>query len=421
MRVKRYVAETLQDAMLKVKIDMGKDAVILHTRKFKEGGFFGFFGKQMFEVTAAIEDSLAVNAKPKSPNPQTVSKPQQSPNFQQLPNSQQLATVQSQAKSAANPAVSSQQDSVENSSGGLEPLVAAAREPDLHEEIQEMKSMLNDMMMQMDAEDDIKNLPKCFQRYHQILTENDVEDKLAKKIVRDVAKQIPKEESSNQDTIRASFEQYVLKLLKKPKPISFKRNGLNQQSIALVGPTGVGKTTTIAKLAATFAIVDKKNVALITADTYRVAAVEQLKTYGEIIGIPVDVVFSPQELQEAINRHLDKDLILIDTAGRSHKNAEQMIELKSFLDVAEPSEIFLVLSASTKCKDMMEIVNRYSDIPINKLIFTKLDETSSYGAILNVISRTQKQLSYITVGQNVPDDIEIADPAKMVNMIVGER
>lgn len=406
MRVKRYVAETLQDAMLKVKIDMGKDAVILHTRKFKEGGFFGFFGKQMFEVTAAIEDSPPVTAKPKSPEP-----------VQQLPKSV------NQTKSAVNTAVSSNQDPVEGPTSSPEPLIAAAacRESDLHEEIQEMKSMLNDMMLQMDVEDDIKSLPKCFQRYHQILTENDVEEKLAKKILREVAKQIPKEEIQNQDTLRTALEQYILKLLKKPKPISFKRNGLNQQSIALVGPTGVGKTTTIAKLAATFAIVDKKNVALITADTYRVAAVEQLKTYGEIIGIPVDVVFSPQELQEAISRHLDKDLILIDTAGRSHKNAEQMIELKSFLDVAEPSEIFLVLSASTKCKDMMEIVNRYSDIPINKLIFTKIDETSSHGAILNVISRTQKYLSYITVGQNVPDDIEVADPSKMVNMIVGER
>lgn len=406
MRVKRYVAETLQDAMLKVKIDMGKDAVILHTRKFKEGGFFGFFGKQMFEVTAAIEDSLPVTAKPKSPGP-----------AQQVPN------PANQNNSAVNQAVISNQNSVNDPAGSPEQLIAAAdcREADIHEEIQEMKSMLNDMMMQMDVEDDIKSLPKCFQRYHQILTENDVEDKLAKKILREVAKQIPKEDISNLDTVRANLEQYILKALKKPKPISFKRNGLNQQSIALVGPTGVGKTTTIAKLAATFAIVDKKNVALITADTYRVAAVEQLKTYGEIIGIPVDVVFSPHELQEAISRHIDKDLILIDTAGRSHKNAEQMIELKSFLDVAAPSEIFLVLSASTKCKDMMEIVNRYSDIPINKLIFTKLDETSSYGAILNLISRTQKHLSYITVGQNVPDDIEVADPAKMVNMIVGER
>lgn len=401
MRVKRYVAETLQDAMLKVKVDMGKDAVILHTRKFKEGGFFGFFGKNMFEVTAAVEDQLA-------------SKDMNARKTEKIKNSSTKNLGVPDKFTPSTPA---------NQIAGSEGLVAAASgtQADLHEEIQEMKSMINEMIIQMDVQDEIKALPKNLQRYHQLLLENDVDEKLAIRILKDLAKQIPKEEISDLEAVRECLEQQLLKLLKKPKPITFKKHGLRQQTVALVGPTGVGKTTTIAKLAATFAIVDKKNVALITADTYRVAAVEQLKTYGEIIGIPVDVVYSPQELQDAISCHVDKDLILIDTAGRSHKNLEQMNELKSFIDVAEPSEIFLVLSASTKCRDMIEIVNRYSDIAINRLIFTKLDETSSYGAILNVVSRTQKALSYVTVGQNVPDDIEIADPARMVNMIMGER
>ncbi|HWI54174.1 MAG TPA: flagellar biosynthesis protein FlhF [Desulfobacteria bacterium] len=402
MRVKRYVAETLQDAMLKVKVDMGKDAVILHTRKFREGGFFGFFGKQMFEVTAAIEDAPA-QVSQKAPR-------------QEKPVNKNLDTPP--AKSTVN-----NDSSIQESIVGTDSMIAAASDTqtDLHEEIQEMKSLLSEMINQMDVEEEVKALPKGFQKYHQMLMENEVDEKLAKKILREILKKLPKEETADNDAIRACLEQQILKLLKKPKPLYFKRQGLKQQAVALVGPTGVGKTTTIAKLAATFAIVDKKNVALITADTYRVAAVEQLKTYGEIIGIPVDVVFTPQELQEAIARHTDKDLILIDTAGRSHKNTEQMVELKSLLEVAEPSEIFLVLSASTRYKDMIEIVNRYSDIAINRLIFTKLDETSSYGAILNVISKTQKYLSYITVGQNVPDDIEVADPAKIVNMIMGEK
>lgn len=401
MRVKRYVSETLQDAMLKVKMDMGKDAVILHTRKFKEGGFFGFFGKLMFEVTAAIEDV---------------------PNLP-VTSSKHLVAV------TADPAAVKKKAQIdvvvkdEMTDGKTEKVdeQASPSFAEIHEEIQDMKQMINDMKIQIEASEELRNLPKYLQKYHQLLMDNEVDEKIIRKIIKDLNSQIPKEKVSNGEFVEEMVIQQILKYLKRPKPISFKRQGLNQKSIALVGPTGVGKTTTIAKLAATFSIVDKKNIALITADTYRVAAVEQLKTYGEIIGVPVDVVFSPTELQEAINRHMDKDLILIDTAGRSHKNEEQMDELKSFLSVAEPSEIFLVLSATTRYKDMTDIVDRYADIPINRLIFTKLDETSCVGAILNITFKTQKSLSYVTVGQNVPDDIEVADPLKIAKMIARER
>lgn len=388
MRVKRFTAESLQDAMAKVKMDMGKDAVILHTRKFKEGGwFFGLFGKLMFEVTAAIEDVPPVAA----------------------------AQIPTPGAQAAAPAVVRQRRGA-----GVAATMGADIDGDLREEIREMKQMINEVISQIDASQDVKNLPKPLQKYHQILTDNEVEDKLIKRLFKDLMKSLSQEEAADFDSVKKALEQQVLKTLKKPKPISFKRHGLHQQTIALIGPTGVGKTTTIAKLAATFSIVDKKKVALITADTYRVAAVEQLKTYGEIIGITVDVVYTPAELQEAISRHTDKDLILIDTAGRSHKNTDQMVELKSFLDVAEPSDVFLVLSATTRSKDMSEIVNSYSDIPLTKLVFTKLDETSSFGAIVNVIAKTQKFLSYVTIGQNVPDDIEVADPVKIAKMIMRE-
>jgi len=283
-----------------------------------------------------------------------------------------------------------------------------------------MKQMINEVKSQMDISQDVKNFPKPLQKYYQILIGNGVEDKLTKKILKDTMKRLSQDELADIECVKKALKQQVLKTLKRPRPISFKRHGLYQQTVALIGPTGVGKTTTIAKLAATFSIVDKKKVALITADTYRVAAVAQLKTYGEIIGISVDVVYTPVELEEAISRHTDKDLVLIDTAGRSHKNNDQMVELKSFLDVAEPSDIFLVLSATTRSKDMTEIVSSYSDIPLTKLIFTKLDETSSFGAILNVIAKTHKFLSYVTVGQNVPDDIAVAEPAQVAKMIMRE-
>ncbi|MFZ5640588.1 MAG: flagellar biosynthesis protein FlhF [Bacillota bacterium] len=382
MRVKRFVAETLQDAMNRVKMDMGKEAVILHTRKFKEGGFLGFFGRQMFEVMAALEDNYPVP----EPEPKTA------------------APVRLKSLSRVAAAI---QESPEDND-------------DLVDEIQEMKTMMEEMMTQIEQQREGKNYPAEVQKIFQQLLDREVEEKLAHRLIKDMLKQSPDDCNGGEAACEA-LEKSILKLLKKPRPITFKKKDGQQQSIVLVGPTGVGKTTTIAKLAATFAIVDKKKVALITADTYRVAAVEQLKTYGEIIGIPVEVIYTAQELKKATERHQDKDLILIDTAGRSHRNTVQMAELKTLMDAVQPTVTYLVLSATTKYKDMLEIVESYADINVNALVFTKLDETSCFGAVLNIVNKTQKHLSYVTVGQNVPDDIEIADPVKIARMIARER
>lgn len=382
MRVKRFVAETLQDAMSKVKTDMGKEAVILHTRKFKEGGFLGFFGRQMFEVMAAIEETVVV--------PEPASKPLAQPRLKPL----------------ASVAATVQETPVDND--------------DLTEEIQEMKSLMEEMLNQMEHQREAKNYPPPVQKVFQQLLDSEVEEKVAHRLVKDLLKQCPDGNFADTGTACETLEKSILKLLKRPRPINFKKKDDRQQAIALVGPTGVGKTTTIAKLAATFAIVDKKKVALITADTYRVAAVEQLKTYGEIIGIPVEVIYTAQELTQAMARHKEKDLILIDTAGRSHRNTVQMAELKTLMDAAQPTVTYLVLSATTKYRDMLDIADSYVDFSVNAMIFTKLDETSSLGAVLNIVNKTQKYLSYVTVGQNVPDDIEVADPVKIARMIARE-
>lgn len=384
MRVKRFVAETLQDAMNRVKTEMGPEAVILHTRKFKEGGFFGFFGRQMFEVMAALEENYA------APEPE-------------------MKAPASRPKSLSRVAAAVQEvgEDIDND--------------EIADEIQEMKSMMEEVLNHIEHQRETKNYPAQVQKIFQQLLDREVEEKVAHRLIKDILKQNPDGEFSDEEPIYGVLEKSILKLLKKPRPITFKKKDSQQQAIALVGPTGVGKTTTIAKLAATFSIVDKKKVALITADTYRVAAVEQLKTYGEIIGIPVDVIYTAQELKQSLERHRDKDLILIDTAGRSHRNTVQMAELKTLLDVALPTSTYLVLSATTKYRDMLDIVNSYGDIDINALVFTKLDETSSYGAVLNIVNRTQKHLSYVTVGQNVPDDIEVADPVKIARMIARER
>ena len=184
------------------------------------------------------------------------------------------------------------------------------------------------------------------------------------------------------------------------------------KTVALIGPTGVGKTTTIAKLAAHYALMRNKRVALLTVDTYRIAAVEQLKTYSQIIGLPVSVAYSHAEVPAFVEQYADYDLILIDTAGRSQHHVMQVGELKSLLD-AVLCETHLVLSASMKDKDMLEAAHRFSAARVDRLLFSKLDETSSYGTLLNVADRAGIPISYLTTGQKVPEDLEIADGKRL--------
>ena len=192
----------------------------------------------------------------------------------------------------------------------------------------------------------------------------------------------------------------------------------------IVGPTGVGKTTTIAKIASMFKLDKEAKVAMITSDTYRIAAVEQLRTYANILDVPLQVVYTLEELNDAIDKFKEYDLILVDTAGRSHKNKEQCMEMLHFAnDCVIPEnctkEVFIVLSASTKYKDLENIVDVYSEIGNYNIIFTKLDETSAFGNILNIKLKTGGSLSYVTSGQVVPDDISLIDAQKMAKSLLG--
>ncbi|MDS1029544.1 flagellar biosynthesis protein FlhF [Bacillota bacterium LX-D] len=188
---------------------------------------------------------------------------------------------------------------------------------------------------------------------------------------------------------------------------------------AFVGPTGVGKTTTLAKLAAHLAIYEKKKIALLTIDTYRIGAVEQLKIYSEILNVPMEAVLTPQELQEAVKRYEGMDAILIDTAGRPSKNSFQLAELQSFLEVVEPAEIFLVVSCTAKGRDLINIAEDFKLLKYTKLIFTKTDETDTYGPILNLANAAAVPVAYLTTGQNVPEDIQSCKPEQLVSMILG--
>lgn len=379
MKVKKYVASTLQEAMSKVRGELGRDAIILHTHKVQVGGFWGFFGKTMVEVTAATDDDRG-----SAPPP--------------------LAAEEA-ASALANPA-----GALAASQAALPNLQA------LQEEINSVKAMMNQVMRRIETPDSVSRLPEGLRAVYDLMIRSEVDPDLAAELIGQVAAEHPRPDI-DPDLARQAAERLIGERLGAPRGVEIL--GRKRKVIALVGPTGVGKTTTLAKLAAGFALGQKRDVALVTADTYRIAAVEQLRTYGEIIGVPVDVVFTPQELKAALAKHEGRDLILIDTAGRSHKNLMQMSELKSILEAARADETHLVLSLTTNGREAVEMARTFAAVGFDRLLLTKIDECSSPGLVLNLSAQVQKPLSYMTTGQNVPDDIELANPGKIAKSILG--
>lgn len=452
MRVKRFVGDTVAETMGKVKKELGSDAVILQTRQFKEGGILGLFGRPRVEVMAAIEEEPVrkkedilqpqdsyLNAheplrKPQSPlpNPQEAfikntengTKPleagihaQDSP-LNSLEGGKAFYPRNPYADSLASNSLSSDGNSYPN---GKSPGVSNGgntRVDSLEAELQEMRKLLENMNRQMEGLDGDQGVyPVPLQKWASLLRERGIEGKLIKRLMRNIQQNVREEDWVIDQRVRACLKENIRQICANTAAI---QPGVRKpRVVALIGPTGVGKTTTIGKLAAGFSIVDKRKVALITADTYRVAAVEQLKTFGEIIGVPVDVVMTPSGLKEAIQKHWDKELIFIDTAGRSPHHDLHMSELRAFLEKAEPELTLLVMSAATQSSDLAKTYERFEPLTTH-LIFTKLDETVCGGSILNLLDKVDLPVAYITNGQNVPDDIEVATPERLTRYILGE-
>jgi flagellar biosynthesis protein FlhF len=371
MKIRRYMGSDTQEALLKVKMDLGNDAVILNTRKVRQKGLMKLFSKPMVEVLAALDEEYGKKKESpgSAPNNKVADLENKVNNMEVL-----LQKIYSQMKSAT----------------------AKSAEADKDEKSREQSNVL--------------------QVFYGNLVRNDVDPELARKIIQAVSEKVGENAAVN-DAASVLYNM-IAGLLGKPETLKLREDG-KPTVVIFVGPTGVGKTTTLAKIAANYALGYKKKVGLITADTYRIAAVEQLKTYSEILGIPISVAYSPCEIGEAINGYSDRDLILIDTAGRSTKNKSQFEELKALVMASQADETYLVLSTTTGVRNCRELVSNYNFMEQYKLIFTKLDESPVSGILLNARQMTGKPLSYITTGQSVPDDIEVVSIEKITKNLLG--
>lgn len=397
MNVKRYIAPNVQEAMIKVKNELGRDAIILHTRKIKRKGLKGLFKKPVIEVVAAIEETQVEETK-------TLVKPISKANIKPVEEEPEKIPP-------------------------VNPVVEKKAEPEVNEELlhlkaemDEIKSLIKNYMQPTQADHSQtkevnKNVETLEEKYKKLLLDLDIDEDIIDKVFNIVKRQVTLSDHNTAmflSAVKQAFKDYL------GSPYTIDHIVGPQKVFVFVGPTGVGKTTTLAKLAAKLSLLDNKKVGLITADTYRIAAVDQLKTYSEILGIPLSVVYEASELSDVMFKYKDKDIVLLDTAGRSHKSDELSRDLQDLINNLENPEIFLVLSLTTGYKDIINILDAYSFIDDHKIIFTKLDEASSFSNILNVKVRSGSPLSYVTTGQSVPDDIEVAYPDKIIDYILGE-
>lgn len=376
--------------MNQVKDELGKDAVIIHTRRVKKGGFLGFFTKEVVEIMAAIEDIQ--ESVPKKIN--KVTKTENERKQEEI--SDQQAYVSKQTSINAYKI----QNSLQNTN-----VIENLPEKNVEKPI-----------LQKVIDDNLQNKINKISLF-DILVENDVQPKVAKAIVTGIENEAVKLDKDSPEALDVVAD-YFSKRVKPAIPV---KEGIEQTKVvALIGATGVGKTTTIAKIAANFVLSKGCSVALITADTYRISAVEQLKTYSDIIGVPLEIVYSAAELRQAIEKHMDKQLVLIDTAGRSQHNSEQLDELESLLTAYDTMEKHLVISSTTKYKDAVDIIQQFSQCAPDRILFTKVDETRSNGTVVSILHEFPLRLSYLTTGQSVPDDIIIADSRKLAELVLRE-
>ena len=424
----------MAQALALVKRDLGSDAVVLHTRSYKRGGVLGIGARTIVEVTAGKGSEVARSRRRAAGTTRATALPKRRPVIAQADPKQHAAAgdlirrTYAAAKAEIEQSRQQELQQAATATATLEPpvMVTSPAMPDpyqLAKEMSAVKHLVSRMMHQQQCKGEPTSLPKGLSQQYATLLQQEVACELADEIVSKVRRELSDEqladETACQDAVRKHLAGYLPTEAGVEVVDVAKTEDGRPRTIALVGPTGVGKTTTIAKLAATFKIKQKKNVALITLDTYRIAAVDQLKTYAGIIGVPLHVVLKPEEIESTLAKCSRYDVVLIDTAGRSQRDDERLTQLSQFLAEARPHETHLVLSSTCSQQVLMETVDRFSCVKTDRIIFTKLDEAVTFGVLLNVLGKADKRLSYVTTGQEVPHQIERGCPNRLADLVLG--
>ncbi len=407
MIIKKFQGKTEEEATALAKKELGDGVIVMNVKNVKRKGLFAAFQKPLVEVTVALEE--------------------ESERFSPVKKEQSAGAEEAKRKNT--PITSAWQ----KTNAGVYERSAAGMDT-LEEKLESLQNLLVQQMQKPDAaeteENEITEPAEKAQeeekdseilRFMKLLYNVMLENEIDEKYVNQILDEIEKVQKPNMPFDYALANTYQKMILKFGASFEITPSKEGPKVAFFVGPTGVGKTTTIAKIASQFSVEKKKKVALLTADTYRIAAAEQLRTYANILEVPFRIIYTIEELENALKDFKDYDYVFVDTTGHSHQNEEQKEATRAFVHCVDglvEKEVFLVLSATTKYKDLLGIADSYKEISDYKLIFTKLDETTAFGNILNLKLYTGANLSYVTYGQNVPEDIERFNPQKTVKQLL---
>ncbi|NLG04116.1 MAG: flagellar biosynthesis protein FlhF [Clostridia bacterium] len=394
MIIKKFQAKTEKAAVEAAKKELGPNVVVMNVKNVKKKGLFASLKPAQVEVTVALEEELERNFAKKIEN-----------------------AAQAEEKKAPTVKKSEKNKSAKEETNSEK--VIEEKLESLHSLLEQQLTKENEENEEEKKEPDDKILTFVKLIYHTLL-KNEVNEKYANELTGEVEKL--NKPNATLDYVLANIYQRMILKFGQPKFISPAEK--KPKIVFFIGPTGVGKTTTIAKIASKYKVNEKKKIALLTTDTYRIAAAEQLRTYANILDTPFRVIYTTDEMLKAIKDFLSFDYIFVDTAGHSHQNQKQRENMSSFLSCLGEDverEIYLVLSATTKYTDLLNIADAYSQFTNYRLIFTKLDETDSLGNLLNLRLYTGADLSYVTCGQDVPNDIECFNPQTTVKKLLGGK
>ncbi len=401
MRIKKFTGTTLKEATDAMRGTLGEDAIILSTRRVPKGGLLNFLAKDGFEITAAVDEQ---------PVTRSGAFAKQLSRAAGERSGGEATTLDSLQKVAA----AFEQKGRGQFRGGEGVAHHSTGMTELKQEVENLRTVVQEMASHIKYAK-MPSLPEYLKHAYTTLVQQDVNDQLAAEITQQVYRKLGEDKLASKQAVEQAILHEIASLFA-PVP-GRDRQVKRTKVVALVGPTGVGKTTTIAKLAAIHKLMHKQQVALISADTYRIGAIEQLRTFASIADIPMEVVYKPAEIKSALAEYRTKDIVFIDTVGRSQRVKKEISELARFISASNAHEVHLVLSAAASDRTVNEAVTNFKPLAPNRIIFSKLDESGAYGLLLNTAVRHKLPVSFVTTGQNVPDDIREAQPASLAELV----